>query len=888
MGIGSQEGHNDDVHSFKNIPRLFSNPLDLSNINFHRNLRGPVYFNFRCFDRQNRSGVISSNPIFIKSCTGNTFTVLDGALPGVDTNCSLSLTEVYAQVYVDVNCPIKSLTWHIERIDGDTVEQIASMDIEGHTVDTVAFNNSFPLYTDISQSNALSNNQWYRITVHARDFCGQEYTATSDGFGICIDALTRGQVKDGCIEEYDTVYQQSTSELAARWSGFGDNYNEPVRYLVAAGSDPRFPSTRTDTVPFTDVGLNTTVTFENLDLVSMSTYYITVRAFAESGEFVDVTSNGVTVGFEQPIAPGEITLDEYQSDTSTLTLHWSDFLPSYLPIRLYEVAIGTARFSPNDLELFCQDIESDFAGEFSLFGFTSVALDTSATFNNLNLTHSTTYYPTLRVLDQADKCVTMTAEQGVTIDTTPFIFENRPDFVRVGTEASRALYVPPTIAVYVGNSETVQVSWGSFHDDESGIASYEVAIFSQSVCGDSNSVMEVVADFKDVDDDLEASFDGVTLEEGVAYVGVVQGENGAGLTSRAYSLPFVIDSLQFFSGDVKDGSSWETDVTFQSDLSMLSATFAHTKLPPPTPSATMSGPCPNSLFYSLSSYDSNWTEIDTTTPLHPFSTGLIYSPSQVRTSTNGVPGIAITAERSGNPAINELLTGGYRTGVSLSNGGVVSMDILAAQGEYELERNAVTSVLFVDGGDDNAIAVFEPETDFDFPDSANFSAFGLQIYRGNTTDQPQRAVLWARSGDPGSVTVYISHDLSHIDLSQIHTFSLEFNYEQDDLGHTRYVTLYIDGILETSLYSIPMFSDNTQLVLHVFSRMGYVPPPPTPGPTVQAVFGNVSLPMRMGGVCDHGNPFFSRGSPVVEFRAAVGSTPGSHDVVGYKVRIGNV
>ena len=793
----------------------------------------------------------------------------------------LTSPRVHGQLSVTVNCPIRSYEWQIMRLGG-TPESTVIVETNECDEDTTEFSSNFRFSTDTVE---LEEDQCYRIIVSAYDCCGREYTASSDGFSIEQDSLTQGHVVDGSTRDHDAVYQSSTSRLAACWSGFGVGSDiEPVRYQVAAGSDSRFPSTRSDIVPFTNVGLNTTITFENLDLVAMATYYITVRAFAESGEFIDATSNGITVGFDQPISPGDITLEPYQSDTMTITFHWSDFF-SYLPIRLYEVAIGTSQFSPNDLELFCQDLDSDFAGEFSLFGFTGVGQDTAATFSNLNLTHNTTYYPTLRVLDLADKCVTVTAELGVTIDTTPPHYETGSEFVRVGTESSRALYLPPSIAVYVGNSETIQVSWEPFYDEESGVSSYEAAIFSQSVCGDSNSVMEAVSDFKDVGDDLEASFEGLMLdlEEGVAYVGVVQGRNGAGLTSRAYSLPLIVDSFEFFTGDVKDGSSWESDVTFQSDLSMLSAAFAHTKLPPPTPSAAMSGPCPNSLFYALSTLDSNWTEINTATPFHPFTTGLIYDSSQVSVSTNGVPGIAVTARRSDNPDLNnpELLTGGYRTGVFLSDGGIVSADILAARGAFDTQ--AVTAIMFVDGGADDSIAVFEPEISYNFSDSANFTAFGLQIYRGNTSDRPQRAVLWSRSGDPGSITVSQSHDLSHIDLTQIHTFSLDFKYEQDDLGQTRYVTLYIDGIQETSLYGIPMFSDNTQVVLHVFSRMGYVPPSP-PGPSVQAVFGNISLPMRVGGVCDHGNPFFSRGSPVVEFRAAVGSRPGAHDVVEYEVR----
>lgn len=70
-------------------------------------------------------------------------------------------------------------------------------------------------------------------------------------------------------------------------------------YEVAVGTDRRFPKSRDNIVPFTNIGQNKTVTFYNLDLVpGTGLYYFTVRAYSASYSVALVTSNGFHVGFD--------------------------------------------------------------------------------------------------------------------------------------------------------------------------------------------------------------------------------------------------------------------------------------------------------------------------------------------------------------------------------------------------------------------------------------------------------------------------------------------------------------------------------------------------------------------------------------------------------------
>ena len=73
-------------------------------------------------------------------------------------------------------------------------------------------------------------------------------------------------------------------------------------YEVAVGTDRRYPKTRDNVVAFTNVGTNTSVTFEHLALQPVtSVYYVTVRAYSASFATAEVTSTGITPGVDSMV-----------------------------------------------------------------------------------------------------------------------------------------------------------------------------------------------------------------------------------------------------------------------------------------------------------------------------------------------------------------------------------------------------------------------------------------------------------------------------------------------------------------------------------------------------------------------------------------------------------
>ena len=101
------------------------------------------------------------------------------------------------------------------------------------------------------------------------------------------------------------------TEVSQADSSIGE-HQKVEHYEVAVGTDHRFSGTRNNIQPFTNVGLNVTWTFSHLTLVPRSvTYYVTVRAYSVSTAMVEVTSDGIKVGYgSQVFSAGSLELSK--------------------------------------------------------------------------------------------------------------------------------------------------------------------------------------------------------------------------------------------------------------------------------------------------------------------------------------------------------------------------------------------------------------------------------------------------------------------------------------------------------------------------------------------------------------------------------------------------
>ena len=750
--------------------------------------------------------------------------------------------------------------------------------------------NIFPLYTDQVR---LFDQESYRISVQAVDYSGEVFILRSDGFTVTTDKLLPNVVQDGSIVGEDLNYQEPTTYLSAHWDEFGDGMHqqEIAYYEVAAGSDRMYPNTRTDIAPFTNIDLRRMHTFTNLSLVPETVvYYTTVRAHAVSGATVESTSNGIRVGLSHLVIPGEITVPSFQSNPTTISVYWEEF-SSEVPIRTYEWAIGQYRPSAEQLLQACSDERSALETVFNVMPFTDIGISTAATQIGLNLTHNTNYYVTVRTTDEANRCVAVPSSPILVDLTGPYA---NAQSIRVGPPESligRNIGVDQanfTYIVYVRPDTNLYVSWGKFSDAESGIDAYEVSLLKQSVCGSNTNLSPSSFITTSVNTGLETlfSFEQPRLEEGVAYVVEVKGINQAGLITGVYSQPILLDSSSVVAGTVKDGLDWQNDVVYQSNLSMLSVTFSHAKLPPDHPGVVYKNdPCPTTAFHSLTTADAAWLKLVPTTVVGIDTSSTTYNTSQVTFSPSGVH-----IRASYDTMSTGVLTGAYETMVDLSNGGIINMDILAASGsrssDATLEDLSVTSVVLVDSHAQGVLADFEFESrNLEYPSTPAVDSFGFQIHHAFGGSNERKIVLWSKSENSLVPLVYVFHNISHIDLTQVHTYTVTIQQEKLDVGYTRWAELYIDAELIATLHGIAPVSRSARLVMHVFTRQGAIPAFESSFdvPSVTAVFRNVTLPLETGHICDSGIPFYSATSPIVEFIADVGTSPGAGDVLQHQV-----
>ena len=571
--------------------------------------KAPVYVNVRGFNGAGMASILASLPLYVDTASNTDPSwVYDGCVTAEprDDDYQVSTTSLCAIVHIGVNCPLRSLHWAVQGIDGLFDMNFTEVSNLREAQTGSNSSNTFLLSSD---NLRLYDDQTYRVIVRAYDVTGRRHLLRSDGVHVTTRPLVPGLVQDGILLDHDLNYQESTTSLGVHWSGFGDGTDEQeiAFYEVAVGTDRRYPNTKSNIAPFTNVGLSTVYLFEGLQLVAMDqVYYVTVRAHAVSGATVDVTSNGIRVGFDELIR-GELSVPPFLTTTTSLSFHWSSF-ESDVPIRSYEWAIATYQLTEEKLTAFCGNLTHDFSESF-LVPFTNVALDETVDVASLSLEQGATYFIALRAVDEGEKCLTILST-GILVDTTPPV----PQGILVGPDEARyhlSSHTDPHV-VYLGRRQDIQVSWQPFLDNETALSSYEISIRQQNVCGDTSSTISVVADYRNVQLALQYVFESssIVLHPNIPYMVAIRATNVAGLSSVGYSFPLMVTMATPSSGDIKDGSFWEQDTVYQSDLTILSATFSHAKLRPLVMGAAMSDPCPRTVAFSLHTTDPQWSAVD--------------------------------------------------------------------------------------------------------------------------------------------------------------------------------------------------------------------------------------------------------------------------------------
>ncbi|XP_052790278.1 uncharacterized protein LOC128224473 isoform X2 [Mya arenaria] len=192
-------------------------------------------------------------------------------------------------------------------------------------VDDVFASENIGLNTNISIGNlTLEHAVKYYFTVTAVNTAGLHTSLSSDGFIVDTTPPTNGVVFN-TITHRNVAYQSSVTSLGLSWHGFQDHCSGIKSYYVAVENQESSHLYRN----FTLIGLKTSVTFKDVDLIPGSVYYGVVKAIDAAEHESDViVSPGVIIDptppkgydciqFENIVA---IELLENSEDTWTKTI----------------------------------------------------------------------------------------------------------------------------------------------------------------------------------------------------------------------------------------------------------------------------------------------------------------------------------------------------------------------------------------------------------------------------------------------------------------------------------------------------------------------------------------------------------------------------------------
>ena len=267
----------------------------------------------------------------------------------------------------------------------------------------------------------LENMQTYFVEVEVMDALNRTFHGRSNGVTTYIQPPDPGAVRDGPHYGEDRHYQESTSEYSVNWDDFG-NDDVPgqriVHYEVSLGDSPAYSNSRSNIHYFVDVGLEKNFTFTNLQLTSKTvTYYATVRAYADSGAYVESTSTGMKVGFIAGMLPGNVELSPLSNSSSVLHFSWSGFWSDFR-IMHYHWGISSKPISDTNVTVPCKSFLQHIAGHFDVHHLEDAKENTYVRKRFLDFSHNTMYYVTVIAEDEPGQCIASLSES-MLVDLTP-------------------------------------------------------------------------------------------------------------------------------------------------------------------------------------------------------------------------------------------------------------------------------------------------------------------------------------------------------------------------------------------------------------------------------------------------------------------------------------
>ena len=522
-------------------------------------------------------------------------TVFDGMAAG-DLEWQDSQTTINVHWEFNNPCPIVSYEWAVYSFRGKVLqdmEKVCTMLPDVDTGKQVCRSGSDLQFQGASNDNLqLEDGELYYAVVKATDSLGHVRFAQSDGVRVDTELLRPGVVYDGDKWFADKSVQASPYFLASSWDSFGANdagisLDRIKDFSVEFGdsndpTDPtsqiciNFPKTarcqdgyRGNVVRPQSVGMDDKVKVEDLRLTPRAvTYFSTVTSLSVVDSTVSGSSNGIVIGYGLPIIPGRVSAPPFQTELNEIEAGFEGFAtPESTGGMFYEVAIGSqvrqSTFN-SELDFSVMDYTCICLGAFRCPGFDTCIEGTFAgtgqrlvqTVNDIEYVSSEgtiglqlegldlgtggRYFVSVRATNEAG--VSNTAQSNpIVIDLTPPVSGSLDV---VGAEGKPVAYVP--------SSETFSMTWDGWHDPESGIEDFGIAIVegNPEECSPTPDpdTLTLVAN-----NETSHQFSELTLDGNKSYFVIFVARNRVGMATRNVSVPIYFDYAEPESGIVRTG-----------------------------------------------------------------------------------------------------------------------------------------------------------------------------------------------------------------------------------------------------------------------------------------------------------------------------------------------
>ncbi|XP_046852682.1 uncharacterized protein LOC124445941 [Xenia sp. Carnegie-2017] len=379
------------------------------------------------------------------------------------------------------------------------------------------------------------------IKVRAFTKAGLYSEVSSNGVIVDTSKPKAGIISDGL--SIDKKYANWTTTYEANWQPYSDNDSPITEYKIGV----KRKNGALVSSGFISVGRQLKGKVTGLSLTSGIEYCALVKGINAAGLSAQAASNCLLIDHIAP-QPGVVNDGasddiDYQSADNVFRANWKGFTDgkngSGIMEYMHKITDNSGRQITN---------------------WFSVGLQTKATVTGLNLVNGRSYFITVKAIDKVGHFVEVRSD-GIYIDISHPVYTGKL-LVQGETGEKNGKRV-----IYLRNNNSLSVSWPQFLDEQSGMLKYQWSIVEV------NSTVTTWSDVPGVKLSTKAVLSSLSLENNKEYRLTIRGINNAGLYSDIKSSVLIPQSEAPQEGNVLDGEDPNVDIDYQTNSSMIQATW---------------------------------------------------------------------------------------------------------------------------------------------------------------------------------------------------------------------------------------------------------------------------------------------------------------------------